>query len=56
VIIGNPTNPTSAMHPAATLRALARPGRTLVIDEAFMDAVPGEPESLRPSATSPVSS
>jgi histidinol-phosphate aminotransferase len=46
VVIGNPTNPTSVLHPAATLRALARPGRTLVIDEAFMDAVPGEPESL----------
>jgi histidinol-phosphate aminotransferase len=46
VIIGNPTNPTSVLHPAATLRALCRPGRTLVVDEAFMDAVPGEGESL----------
>jgi histidinol-phosphate aminotransferase len=46
VMIGNPTNPTSVLHPAATLRALARPGRTLVIDEAFADCVPGEPESL----------
>jgi histidinol-phosphate aminotransferase len=46
VVVGNPTNPTSVLHPAATLRALARPGRVLVVDEAFMDAVPGEPGSL----------
>jgi cobyrinic acid a,c-diamide synthase len=46
VIIGNPTNPTGVLHPADVLRQLARPGRLLVIDEAFMDAVPGEPESL----------
>jgi histidinol-phosphate aminotransferase len=46
VVIGNPTNPTSVLHPAARLRQLARPGRILVVDEAFMDAIPGEPESL----------
>ena len=46
VMIGNPTNPTSVLHPAQALRALARPGRVLVVDEAFMDAVPDEPESL----------
>ncbi|WP_237554923.1 MULTISPECIES: Rv2231c family pyridoxal phosphate-dependent protein CobC [unclassified Streptomyces] len=46
VVVGNPTNPTSVLHPAALLRQLARPGRTLVVDEAFMDAVPGERESL----------
>ncbi|MFF7634469.1 Rv2231c family pyridoxal phosphate-dependent protein CobC [Kitasatospora sp. NPDC008050] len=46
VVIGNPTNPTSILHPAADLVALARPGRTLVVDEAFMDTVPGEPASL----------
>ncbi|MFH8770833.1 Rv2231c family pyridoxal phosphate-dependent protein CobC [Streptomyces sp. NPDC085866] len=46
VVIGNPTNPTSVLHPAATIAELARPGRTLVVDEAFMDAVPGEREAL----------
>jgi histidinol-phosphate aminotransferase len=46
VMVGNPTNPTSVLHPAAALASLARPGRVLVVDEAFMDAVPGEPESL----------
>ncbi|MFC5746970.1 Rv2231c family pyridoxal phosphate-dependent protein CobC [Actinomadura rugatobispora] len=46
VVIGNPTNPTSVLHPAAAIAGLARPGRTVVVDEAFMDCVPGEPESL----------
>jgi histidinol-phosphate aminotransferase len=46
VVLGNPTNPTAVLHPAAAVRALARPGRILVVDEAFADAVPGEPESL----------
>ncbi|WP_443047424.1 Rv2231c family pyridoxal phosphate-dependent protein CobC [Streptomyces sp. KMM 9044] len=46
VVIGNPTNPTSVLHPAAAVARLARPGRTLVVDEAFLDAVPGEREAL----------
>ncbi|TKK87354.1 threonine-phosphate decarboxylase [Herbidospora galbida] len=46
VMIGNPTNPTSVLHPAATIASLAREGRYLVVDEAFADCVPGEPESL----------
>ncbi|MFB7953045.1 Rv2231c family pyridoxal phosphate-dependent protein CobC [Streptomyces sp. NPDC056045] len=46
VVVGNPTNPTSVLHPAAVIERLARPGRTLVVDEAFMDAVPGEREAL----------
>ncbi|APU17064.1 MULTISPECIES: Rv2231c family pyridoxal phosphate-dependent protein CobC [Actinoalloteichus] len=46
VVLGNPTNPTSVLHPAEVVRSLARPGRTLVVDEAFIDVVPGEAESL----------
>ena len=53
VVLGNPTNPTSVLHPAADLAALARPGRVLVVDEAFADTVPGEPESLAARAGRP---
>ncbi|WP_026426177.1 Rv2231c family pyridoxal phosphate-dependent protein CobC [Actinokineospora inagensis] len=45
VVIGNPTNPTSTLHPADRIREIARES-TVVVDEAFMDAVPGEPESV----------
>jgi histidinol-phosphate aminotransferase len=53
VVIGNPTNPTSVLHPAAGLAALVRPGRVLVVDEAFADTVPGEIESLAGRADLP---
>jgi histidinol-phosphate aminotransferase len=46
VLVGNPTNPTSVLHPASALRRLVRPGRLVVVDEAFADCVPGEPDSL----------
>jgi histidinol-phosphate aminotransferase len=46
VVLGNPTNPTARLHPIGALERLARPGRTLVVDEAFADAVPGEPATL----------
>ena len=46
VIVGNPTNPTSVLHPASVIRSLVRPGRIVVVDEAFADCVPGEPQSL----------
>jgi cobyrinic acid a,c-diamide synthase len=46
VVVGNPTNPTGVLHPREALRALLRPGRVVVVDEAFMDAVAGEPETL----------
>jgi cobyrinic acid a,c-diamide synthase len=46
VMIGNPTNPTGVLHPASVLRGLVRPGRVVVVDEAFLDAVADEAESL----------
>jgi len=46
VVVGNPTNPTGVLHPADAVRRLLRPGRLVVVDEAFMDAVPDEAESL----------
>ncbi|GIM96847.1 Rv2231c family pyridoxal phosphate-dependent protein CobC [Paractinoplanes toevensis] len=51
VFLGNPTNPTSVLHPAAEIAKIARPGRVLVVDEAFADitfrdGAAGEPESL----------
>ena len=46
VVVGNPTNPTSVLHTRERLLALRRPGRILVVDEAFADSLPGEPESL----------
>jgi histidinol-phosphate aminotransferase len=46
VVVGNPTNPTGVLHPAEAILALAAPGRTVLVDEAFADAVPDEPESV----------
>lgn len=46
VMVGNPTNPTGVLHPATTIAKLCRAGRLVVVDEAFMDGVPGEPETL----------
>ena len=46
VVVGNPTNPTGVLHPAEAVRALCAPGRVVLVDEAFADAVPGEPESV----------
>jgi histidinol-phosphate aminotransferase len=46
VVLGNPTNPTSVLHTREQLLALRRPGRVLVVDEAFADSIPGESESL----------
>jgi histidinol-phosphate aminotransferase len=50
VVVGNPTNPTSVLHPREDILRLRRPGRIMVVDEAFADAVPGEPESLAPES------
>ncbi|MCT7660263.1 Rv2231c family pyridoxal phosphate-dependent protein CobC [Mycobacterium deserti] len=46
VVVGNPTNPTSVLHTREQILALRRPGRIVVVDEAFSDGIPGEPESL----------
>ena len=46
VVVGNPTNPTSVLHARERLLGLRRPGRILVVDEAFADSIPGEAESL----------
>jgi histidinol-phosphate aminotransferase len=50
VVVGNPTNPTGVLH---DLAHLCRPGRVTVVDEAFLDAVPGEPGSLASRADLP---
>ncbi|MGU3294021.1 Rv2231c family pyridoxal phosphate-dependent protein CobC [Williamsia sp. M5A3_1d] len=58
VIVGNPTNPTSVLHPREAIESLRRPGRIVVVDEAFADvtlavrdgAEIDEPESLVDSA------
>jgi histidinol-phosphate aminotransferase len=46
VVAGNPASPSGTLDPAHALLALRRPGRVVVVDEAFMDLVPGEPGSL----------
>jgi histidinol-phosphate aminotransferase len=46
VVVGNPTNPTAVLHTREQILSLRRPGRLVVVDEAFADTVPGEPESL----------
>ncbi|WP_162462092.1 Rv2231c family pyridoxal phosphate-dependent protein CobC [Mycolicibacterium sp. CBMA 234] len=46
VVVGNPTNPTGVLHRRDEILALRAPRRIVVVDEAFADAVPGEPESL----------
>ena len=46
VVIGNPTNPTGRLHPRAELAKLRKPGRVVVVDEAFMDATDGAESML----------
>jgi histidinol-phosphate/aromatic aminotransferase/cobyric acid decarboxylase-like protein/adenosyl cobinamide kinase/adenosyl cobinamide phosphate guanylyltransferase len=46
VLVGNPAAASGTLDPAAALLALRRPGRIVVVDEAFMDLVTGEPGSL----------
>ncbi len=46
VVVGNPASPSGTLDPLETVLELRRPGRVLVVDEAFMDLVPGETASL----------
>lgn len=46
VVLGNPNNPTGNVDPPGAIAALARPGRLLVVDEAFMDFVRPRGSSL----------
>ena len=51
LVVGNPTNPTGVVHDRVA--ELCRPGRVVLVDEAFADAVPGEPSSLAARADLP---
>jgi histidinol-phosphate/aromatic aminotransferase/cobyric acid decarboxylase-like protein len=44
VVVGNPTNPTSRLYSRAVILGLLRPGRVVVVDEAFMD-ITGQDET-----------
>lgn len=46
VCLCNPNNPTGTLDAEAAVLSLARTGRTLLVDESFMDFVPAESESL----------
>ncbi|WP_370324739.1 bifunctional adenosylcobinamide kinase/adenosylcobinamide-phosphate guanylyltransferase [Euzebya sp.] len=46
VLVGNPNNPTGTLDDPADIAALCRPGRTTVVDEAFMDFVTDGRSSL----------
>jgi histidinol-phosphate aminotransferase len=46
VVLANPNNPTGNLDRPAEIARLARPGRTLVVDESFIDFIPGERASL----------
>ncbi len=46
VVLGNPAAACGRLHLRDTILALRRPGRVIVVDEAFLDQVPGEPGSF----------
>ncbi|MGE4428066.1 MAG: bifunctional adenosylcobinamide kinase/adenosylcobinamide-phosphate guanylyltransferase [Solirubrobacteraceae bacterium] len=41
VVLGRPANPTGTLDPREVILRLRRPGRTLIVDEAFIDLVDG---------------
>ncbi|MEX2620520.1 MAG: Rv2231c family pyridoxal phosphate-dependent protein CobC [Egibacteraceae bacterium] len=46
VVVGNPNNPTGTLDAPEVVAAVCRPGRTTVVDEAFMDFVEDPAASL----------
>jgi histidinol-phosphate/aromatic aminotransferase/cobyric acid decarboxylase-like protein/adenosyl cobinamide kinase/adenosyl cobinamide phosphate guanylyltransferase len=54
VLIGNPASPCGSLLDCDALLALRRPGRVLVVDEAFMDFLPEESGSLADRALADV--
>ena len=40
VVLGRPDNPTGRLEPVELVAALARPGRVIVVDEAFVEFLP----------------
>ncbi len=46
VVVGNPNNPTGTLDDPGDIASLCRPGRTVVVDEAFMDFVSDGRSSL----------
>jgi histidinol-phosphate/aromatic aminotransferase/cobyric acid decarboxylase-like protein/adenosyl cobinamide kinase/adenosyl cobinamide phosphate guanylyltransferase len=49
VLTCNPNNPTGGLDPRAVLERLGRPGRVVVVDEAFMELCGRQDESLLPA-------
>lgn len=45
VVLGNPNNPTGTLDPPDRIAGLCRPGRTVILDEAFMDFVPDDQDA-----------
>jgi len=50
VVVGNPASPSGTLETADAVKSLRRPGRVLVVDEAFMTMVQGEQGSLAAEA------
>lgn len=53
VAVGNPTNPTSVLHPRASVLDARPDGGVLLVDEAFIDTSDDPDESVLPDAARP---